>query len=849
MPVVAIFIVLLSIGLIFLYGVAAARARLVDYAQSRTLGQAASAAAALSAAEGQEVQRQLELSAESTGGEVIVVDQGGQIVAREGSAGGFEPSQEMLREASTGGRVFEQVNGLYVAVVPIVTEGTLRGGLVLASDEPDVAYQLFLQSGLEAAGIASILGGGLMLLLAALLSRRVERLTSGARSIEGGDLSHRIEPGFNDELGELGETFNAMAGKLQNSFADLENRVAERTKQLETERARLEAVLRQMPSGVVIAEAPSGKILLSNEQAKQIRGWPLPLGVQFEEYKKHDDSFKGFHPDGRPYEPAEWPLARSLASGEEVANEEIDVVRGNGASGTIRVSSSPICDRDGRVLAGVAVFYDVTEQKQAEEALRASEERYRVVAETASDAIVMIDEESHILFVNGATEKIFGYTREEMLGQELVMLMPEHLREAHRASLRRYIDTGRRRLDWDSMQLPGLHKSGKEIPLEVSFGEFSKEGKRFFTGFIRDITERKRAEEEIRQLNAELEQRVRERTAELEQERATLDSMLENLTEGVLAADAQGRVVFANLVAQSMVGISRKEPPEELPDPWREFSLPEAVAHCFRTQKRVEARVSGEKTYLHLTLEHLPRFDDHKGGVLVVMQDLSEGLRLEANQQRFLANAAHELKTPIGTIIGASELLLTGDDEEPELRQRFLNHIHSEACRMQQLSETLLQIARTGWDLREPNLEVLCLDSAARKAAERVEPLAQSAGLKLSVEGQGARVHADAEWLEQALLVLLSNAIKYSGWGGHIRLRVSGATVAVEDEGVGISEDDLLYVFDLFHQGEDSSGGFGLGLPICKDLVQRMGGEISIDSHKGIGTTVKIELPEAETDA
>ncbi|MDQ3926596.1 MAG: HAMP domain-containing histidine kinase, partial [Actinomycetota bacterium] len=297
------------------------------------------------------------------------------------------------------------------------------------------------------------------------------------------------------------------------------------------------------------------------------------------------------------------------------------------------------------------------------------------------------------------------------------------------------------------------------------------------------------------------------------------------------------------------LSISRKELPEELPDPWSEFSLPEAVVYCFRKQKRVEARVSGEKTYLQLTLEHLPRFDDHKGGVLVVMQDLSEGLRLEANQQRFLANAAHELKTPIGAIIGASELLLTGDDEEPELRRRFLNHIHSEACRMQQLSETLLQMARTGWDLREPNLEVLCLDTAARKAAERVEPLVESAGLKLCVEGQGTHVRADAEWLEQALLVVLSNAIKNSGWGRRIRLRVSDAAVAVEDEGAGISEEELPYVFDLFYQGKESSGGFGLGLPICKDLVERMGGEISIDSQEGVGTTVEIELPEAETDA
>ncbi len=139
------------------------------------------------------------------------------------------------------------------------------------------------------------------------------------------------------------------------------------------------------------------------------------------------------------------------------------------------------------------------QSRRDQEALKESEERYRVVAETASDAIVVIDEDSQILFVNGAAEKVFGYAGEEMLGERLTMLMPEYLRDLHRAGLKRYLDTGRRHLDWEAIQLPGLHKSGKVIPLEVSFGEFAREGRRFFTGFIRDITERQRAEEALRE--------------------------------------------------------------------------------------------------------------------------------------------------------------------------------------------------------------------------------------------------------------------------------------------------------------------------------------------------------------
>ncbi|GEM_PF-154317 len=134
------------------------------------------------------------------------------------------------------------------------------------------------------------------------------------------------------------------------------------------------------------------------------------------------------------------------------------------------------------------------EQARAAEALRESEERYRMVAQTATDAILTIDETSRILFVNPAAEKIFGHSVPEMLGQNLTMLMPEYTRHLHRAGLHRYLETGRRHISWEGIELPGLHKNGREVPLEVSFGEVEKEGRRFFTGIVRDITERKRAE-------------------------------------------------------------------------------------------------------------------------------------------------------------------------------------------------------------------------------------------------------------------------------------------------------------------------------------------------------------------
>lgn len=341
-------------------------------------------------------------------------------------------------------------------------------------------------------------------------------------------------------------------------------------------------------------------------------------------------------------------------------------------------------------------------------------------------------------------------------------------------------------------------------------------------------------------------ERMQDSFLELEEKGQTLDAILNNLTEGVLATDLSGNVMFANHSARAMLGLSDEEPSGNLPDPWRDFDLPEAVVRCAKERECGEARVRDEEGFLQIRLEHMPAFDEHRGGVLVAIQDLSEGRRMEANQQRFLANAAHELKTPITTILGASELLLTDSEDDPQVRHRFLNHIHSEAQRMHRLSETLLRLARTGADLREPEIGVVDLDGVAGETAGRMAPLAESAGLGINVEGRDGRVWADHEWLEQALLVVLGNAVQHSERGSEVSLRVESGAVTVEDEGEGVSETDQPYVFERFYRGRRSSGGFGLGLAICKDLIERMGGSISLESEEGIGTKVRIELPEVD---
>jgi two-component system phosphate regulon sensor histidine kinase PhoR len=336
-------------------------------------------------------------------------------------------------------------------------------------------------------------------------------------------------------------------------------------------------------------------------------------------------------------------------------------------------------------------------------------------------------------------------------------------------------------------------------------------------------------------------------SARLEEREETLEMILDNLGEGVLATDLEGNPIFANPKAREILDLGDERPPKRMPDYFGDCDLREMITRCATRRACEERWVRGHDTLFRIKFDHLPKFDNHRGGVLIMIRDLSEGRRLEMNQQRFLANAAHELKTPITTIIGAAELLLTGADEDSEARRRFLEHILSEGRRMQRLSDTLLRLARIGAERREPNLQSVNPEAVARRATERIEPLAQSAEVELRVDVRRApRVRADPDQLEQVLLALLSNAVQHSERGGNVHLRVDGGTFIVEDEGSGIAPEDLPHLFERFYRGKGSAGGFGLGLSICRDLVEGMGGRISLRSREGEGTAAEVRLSEVD---
>ncbi|MCI0489111.1 MAG: PAS domain S-box protein [Blastocatellia bacterium] len=261
----------------------------------------------------------------------------------------------------------------------------------------------------------------------------------------------------------------------------------------------------------VIATDLEGKINFVNPAAAATTGWAQSQAVghsldevfQIVDEESHQRIVVSVSKAGSFDAPPSRSGYRAETAHEEKAKNLI-LVSQDGAKRPVDYSIAPISNRAGKITGAVLVFRDITERKRAEEALRESEERYRIVAETATDVIITIDEESRILFVNRAVDKVFGYSSQELLGQQLTILMPEYLRQVHRAGIKRYLDTGERHITWEGVELPGLHKTGKEISLEISFAEFIKEGHQFFIGVIRDVTDRKRAEEALRIKNEEM---------------------------------------------------------------------------------------------------------------------------------------------------------------------------------------------------------------------------------------------------------------------------------------------------------------------------------------------------------
>jgi diguanylate cyclase (GGDEF)-like protein/PAS domain S-box-containing protein len=269
------------------------------------------------------------------------------------------------------------------------------------------------------------------------------------------------------------------------------------------------------------------------------------------------------------YERAKAMLQRKLAGDVDKTEYEVECIAKDGHRVTLEVNTSIIYE-NGVPFAVQGIARDITERKQAEQSIRESESKFRTLAETASDAILTIDGNSNIIFGNAAAETIFGYTPDELAGMSITDLIPDRYREDHLKGIARYSKTGKKGFSWKSVQFPGLHKNGNEIPLEFSFAEFQKDGKRFFTSIIRDVSDRKVAEEALRSS----EEQFRE--------------LFENANDLLYTHDLTGKMVSINRATERILGYSREEA--------RRMNVNDAIAPESRefAREMIKRKIAGE---------------------------------------------------------------------------------------------------------------------------------------------------------------------------------------------------------------------------------------------------------------
>ena len=280
--------------------------------------------------------------------------------------------------------------------------------------------------------------------------------------------------------------------KSRNQLEELLSREQSARTEAERQRDFTRLVLEDAPIAIGVMEGPDHRFVLVNRHTCELTGLTEEQLIG----RMHAEVVPAADKVVAPI------LGRVYTTGVRETQEiDVDLPKGRRQ---LLVTWTALPGRDGRPGSVLYLSLDITDRKRAEEALRDNEEQFRAVAETAPDAIITIDEGSTILFANQSTQKIFGYTLEELRGQQLTMLMPEYLRHLHQAGIKRFVKTGQKHISWEAAELPGLHKDGHEVPLEISFSEFVTKGKRRFTGIARDITDRKRAQEALRESERQL---------------------------------------------------------------------------------------------------------------------------------------------------------------------------------------------------------------------------------------------------------------------------------------------------------------------------------------------------------
>jgi PAS domain S-box-containing protein len=512
--------------------------------------------------------------------------------------------------------------------------------------------------------------------------------------------------------------------------------------------------------------------------------------------------------------------------------------------------------------------------------------------ELAPDAIVVADATGHLLLVNHQTEVLFDYARAELLGQPVEVLLPARLRALHEQHRAHYVAAPHTRPMGTGLELYGQRRDGSEFPVEVSLSPLQADDGLLIIGIIRDITERKRLEAAERAAHVVAERRrrllqvvldelpggaylVQGRDAELVMaNRAAMDVWGATWPEGLPMADflrISGVQYFAenghllaveDLVTVRVVRSDRQaEQQREViarPDGTRLPILLSAVAIDPGLLEAYELKDAGA------TSAEQTRAAEPMRGALVLLQDISALQAAEQLKDEFISIAAHELRTPLAAIQGFASMLVvqTGLGRGPELadwQSEAISEIEAATRRVSELINDLLDATRIQAGRLELHTTPLDLVTVLRRCLARMQSTTTRHTLTLEAPDAPVLLEADGLRLEQVLGNLLGNAIKYSPDGGPITVTVQVnreaelAQVSIRDAGIGIPADQQALLFQRFVRASNVHdhhiAGSGLGLYVCRELVERHGGHIWFESAEGQGTTFFFTLPLSTPDS
>ena len=331
-------------------------------------------------------------------------------------------------------------------------------------------------------------------------------------------------------------------------------------------------------------------------------------------------------------------------------------------------------------------------------------------------------------------------------------------------------------------------------------------------------------------------------------------AVVESMAEGVVAFDAEGTVRVVNPEAGRLLSVNTAEAVGGTVESLcTEERCLEAVGQGLAGQAVSGIADLGDHTVL-LHCTPIPGQADEPGGAVLILSDVTEQKRLEEAQRRFVANASHEMRTPIAALKGLLELLTGGAKEDPQILDDFLKTAQLEVDRLGRLVEDMLTLAQFEAGTVVLHQDALPVAEMLGEVAAVMHPLAERGEVTLAVSLPDGDVDVvcDRHRIVQVLLGFVDNALKHTAKGGHVtltaELRQDAVAVSVADDGVGIEPDVIPRLFDRFYRADEARAmpkGTGLGLAIAKEIIEAHGGTITVESEPGRGATFGFELPKA----